>query len=588
MGKWWLGAESAADFPEVPGVPKPWASDNSTRATRKDAMALKATISVPTPDGSIEIEANEGTSVVFIGANGSGKTRLGVFIDRTLSDKKVEVHRIAAHRSLLLNPGVVPPSLEVATNRLRFGHEQGNYVSKGGYRWHGKPETALLNDFDHLLSALYAENNEVSVAYRQAQIVATDASQPPKAKLDKLKEIWETILPHRQIVVSAGNLKTRLSGDQGQEYSASDMSDGERVIFYLIGQSLLAQPGTLLIFDEPEMHINKAVLSRLWDAIESARPDCGFIYITHDVEFASSRHAATKFAVHSYRNLPSEAWEVKAIPEDADIPADVVATIIGSRRSVLFVEGDGGSLDASIYRRIYGDFTVVSVGSCDHVIHTVKSFASRPELHHVGCAGLVDADGRTDAEADQLARRGVYRLPVSEVENLLLLPEVFLALAKELKFQERCATTKLRALQTFVFSQAKRQIDRICLSYTKRRIDAEMKKLELSSTDISTLDTEFRDATSKINANEIFNNRKSEVEAAISNQEYKTILLYYDNKGLLSEAARLLNLQQKALEEFIGRSLGSGDASELQSALAAYLPQVVSHPETTQIVEGAH
>lgn len=541
-------------------------------------MALSATFSVPSLSGAVNIEINGGSSVVFIGANGAGKTRLGVFIDKTLPASQIEVHRIAAHRSLQLNPDVVPPSLEVATKRLLYGDGQGDFNHKHGYRWQSKPETALLNDFDHLLSALYAENNDVSVAYRQSQISTPSAGQPPKAKIDKLKEIWETILPHRKLVVLAGNIKTKPPGAQSREYAASEMSDGERVIFYLIGQALLAQPNTLLIFDEPELHINKSVLNRLWDEIESARPDCAFIYITHDVEFASSRHAAAKYAVRSYQKEPHEAWDVEVVPENADIPADVVATIIGSRRPVLFVEGDGGSLDSSLYRRVYDGFTVIAVGSCDHVIHTVASFSARPELHRVGCAGLVDADGRTDAEAAQLEQKGVYRLPVSEVENLLLLPNAFLALAKELRFEEKDAKEKLDSLRTFVFNQASQQIDQICLRYTKRRIDAEMKKIGLSSTSNLTLDAEFRAATSSIDADAIFSDIKSKISAAISNQEYEKILLYYDNKGLLSEAARQFSCQQKALEQFVGRILRSDASSELHSALKAHLPTVVPRP----------
>lgn len=541
-------------------------------------MVLSTNFSVPTPAGPVNIEVKGGSSVVFIGANGAGKTRLGVFIDGTLSASHVEVHRIAAHRSLLLNPNVVPPSLEVATKRLRFGSDQGTFQHKFGSRWQGKPETSLLNDFDHLLSALYAENNDVSVSYRQNQIQAPSAEPPPKAKVDKLKEIWETILPHRELVLLAGNIKTRTLDSQHQEYAASEMSDGERVIFYLIGQSLLAQPNTLLIFDEPELHINKSILSRLWDAIESARPDCAFIYITHDVEFASSRHAATKYAVRSYQKAPNEAWDIEVVPENADIPDDVVATIIGSRRPVLFVEGDGGSLDSSLYRRVYDGFTVIAVGSCEHVIHTVASFAARRELHHVGCAGLVDADGRTNEEAAQLAQNGVYRLPVSEVENLLLLPCVFLAIAKELKFEERDAHAKLNSLRTFVFSQADRQIDQVCLRYTRRRVDAEMKKIGLMSTDIFALDSEFKAAASRVDAHGIFADIKSRITAAIADQDYEQVLLHYDNKGLLSEVAKQFNYQQKALEQFIGRILRSDERSELHVALASYLPTVIPRP----------
>jgi hypothetical protein len=541
-------------------------------------MTLTVNFPITSFTGTITVDVRAGCSVVFIGANGAGKTRLGVFIDRVLSASNVEVHRIAAHRSLLLNPNVVPPSFEVATKRLRFGFDKGSYHHKDGHRWQGKPETILLNDFDHLLAALYAENNDVSVTYRQSQIQIPSTGRPPKAKIDKLKEIWETILPHRELIVLAGDIKTRTRGSQPQEYAASEMSDGERVIFYLIGQSLLAQPNTLLIFDEPELHINKSVLSRLWDAIESARADCAFVYITHDVEFATSRQAATKYAVRSYQKTPHEAWEIDLVPENADIPDDVIATIIGSRRPVLFVEGDGGSLDSSLYRRVYDGFTVIAVGSCEHVIHTVTSFAARSELHHVGCAGLVDADGRTDEEGAHLAKNGIYRLPVSEVENLLLLPSVFLAIAKELKFEQQDAQAKLDALRSFVFDQANLQIDQICLRYTRRRVDAEMKKIGLFSTDISALDSEVKAAICRVDAQAIFSDIKSKIITAIADQDYEKVLLHYDNKGLLSEAAKQLNYQQKALEQFIGRILRADERSELHRALVAHLPKVVPRP----------
>lgn len=542
-------------------------------------MALNTEISVATKAEPVNITLSAGTSVIFIGANGAGKTRLGVFIDQKLSASSIEVHRIAAHRSLNLNPAVVPPSLEVATNRLRFGHDNGSFQHKHGHRFQSKPETAMLSDFDHLLSALYAENNDVSIAYRQKCIASPgDTAAPPPAKIDKLKAIWETILPHRELIILGGNIKTKTKDEVPQEYAASDMSDGERVIFYLIGQALLAQSDTVLIFDEPELHINKSVLARLWDEIESSRPDCAFLYITHDVEFAASRHAATKYALRAYYKVPSESWDIEIIPDEAEIPDDIVATIIGSRRPVMFVEGDGGSLDSALYRRVYGGFTVIPVGSCDQVIHTVASFAARSELHRIGCAGIVDADGRTDAEATYLATRGVYRLPVSEVENLLLLPDVFLAIAEALKFENADALSKLDELKTFVFAEANVQIDAICLRYTRRRIDAEMKKIGLASSDVASLVQEFQTATNSISPNAIFDEVKRNLQNAIAQQNYELVLQYYDNKGLLSEVAKKVGYNQKSLEEFVGRALRSKDEPKLLAALIAYLPTVTPRP----------
>ncbi|MBN2971957.1 AAA family ATPase [Roseomonas aeriglobus] len=540
-------------------------------------MALTGRIDVPSFGAPVSVEVSAGSSIVFVGANGAGKTRLGVYLDTSLSQAGLEVHRIAAHRSLTLNPAVVPPSLEIATNRLFYGYDQGNYAHKYGHRYQNKPETALLSDFDHVLAALYAENNDVSIKYRQDALSKPDERiTPTPAKVDKLKSIWEKLLPHRELIVLGGNLRTK--PPEGDEYSASDMSDGERVTLYLIAQALLAKPDTLLIFDEPELHINRSILAKLWDEIESARPDCCFLYITHDVEFASSRHAASKYALRAFRRAPGDAWDIEQVPESSELPDDIVATIVGSRRPVLFVEGDGGSLDSALYRRVYDKFTVVPVGSCEQVIHTVSAFAARPELHRVGCAGLVDADGRTDEEAAYLETKGVYRLPVSEIENVLLLPGVFLALAASLKFSAQEGQAKLTALKGIVFAQAAKQVDEICLRYTRRRVDAQMKKIGLSGSDIGTLDTEFRQAASSVDPSAIFGDAKAKLTDAISNQEYEKVLLAYDNKGLLSEVAKQLGYQQKALEEFVGRTLRSDDSSVLHSALKDDLPAATPRP----------
>jgi energy-coupling factor transporter ATP-binding protein EcfA2 len=536
-------------------------------------MALTASFEIKTFTGQLNFTVTGGSSVVLIGANGAGKTRLGVRIDNVISQSGVEVHRIPAHRSLVLNPNVVPPSYEIATQRLHYGAEGGNYTNKHGHRFQGRPETILLNDFDFVLSALYAENNDISIAYRQAAVASQEArNSPPSAKMDKLIEIWGRVLPHRELVVLAGNMKTRATG--GIEYSSAEMSDGERVIFYLIAQALLAKPDTILIFDEPELHVNKSILAKLWDEIETARSDCAFIYITHDVEFAGSRHAATKYALRAYRKEGGEAWDIQPIPEDSEIPDDVLATIVGSRRPVLFVEGDGSSLDSSLYRRVYAGYTVIPVGSCDQVIHTVASFAARPELHRVGCAGLVDADGRTDEEAAQLESKGIYRLPVSEVENLLLIPSVFLGLARALKFTDRDSEARLEALMERVFEKAAADLDQVSLRYTKRRIDALIKKVGLNSRDITSLEDEFRRAISQIDPSTIFNEFKSRLSAAIASRNYLEVLLFYDNKGLLSEAARQLNYQQKSLEEFVGRALRADDEAGLHIALQSSLPSV--------------
>src|SRR5262249_19151188 len=159
----------------------------------------------------------------------------------------------------------------------------------------------------------------------------------------------------------------------------------------LIGQCMMARGGCVLVVDEPELHVNKAIQSKLWDTIESERIDCSFVYLTHDLEFAVSRRGSTKLVLRSF-DPSGPRWDVEAVPEDVNLPEDVVAKILGSRQPILFVEGTVGGLDVSVYRRVYTDWTVVPVGTCEQVIHSVASFNAHGGLHHLGCAGLIDLD----------------------------------------------------------------------------------------------------------------------------------------------------------------------------------------------------
>lgn len=79
---------------------------------------------------------------------------------------------------------------------------------------------------------------------------------------------------------------------------------------------------------------------------------------------------------------------------------------------------------------------------------------------------------------------------------------------------------------------------------------------------------------------EIFENIKSKINKAIFQREYEEVLLYYDNKGLLSEVARSFGLRQRVFEEFIGRLLQMDPPSELLAAIMSYLPAVRPYPHS--------
>lgn len=335
-------------------------------------------IQVPTPEDAspFEISIDEGASVVIVGANGSGKTRLAVQIERGNGD---QVHRISAHRALALNPAVPKIKEDMAIKGLRYGatNENIGLIHRSGNRWsNGKEATALLNDFDFLLQALFADQSRVALSTHQ-QARAGTLHDAKATKLEKLKTIWEQLLPTRQLVLSGDDIQVRRP-DGSAPYSAAEMSDGERAVFYLIGQALEAKESSLLVIDEPELHVHRSIMNKLWDHLENARPDCAFVFITHDLEFAASR-VGQKFVISDY-TPDGPKWRIEGVPEDTGFSEELTTLLLGSRRPVLFVEGGDGSLDKAVYRCAYPEWTVVPMGSCSDVIHAVVSMRANVAL----------------------------------------------------------------------------------------------------------------------------------------------------------------------------------------------------------------
>ncbi|MFC3326813.1 DUF4435 domain-containing protein [Mesorhizobium cantuariense] len=527
-------------------------------------------ITVPTSGDEYKIVTKPGETLVFLGPNGSGKSRLGVMIESA----RENAHRIGAHRALSLNTKIQPPNYEVAIKRLNWGHEEG-VAYRPGQRWHSNPAVALLSDFDHVIAALYADENEVSVQHRRAHLKDLGVSPPP-TKLDRLKAIWDNLLPHRELTILAGNIKVRSAGSTSSDYDAGELSDGERAIFYMLGQALLARPNTLVLIDEPELHLNRSILAKLWDAIEAARSDCVFVYFTHDVEFASTRIVARKFAINSYENDGTRGqWELEEIPTGTGISDEIITRIVGSRLPVLFTEGDAGSLDVSIYRSTYKDFTVIPIGNCESVIHAVASMEHQKAFHRLGCAGLIDADGRDDQLIAHLKARNVYALEVAEVENILLLPLPFKKLAKLAHFDDSASEKRFDELKQKVLKLAAGDAEKYALAATKRKIDQRLKRIGLKSKDTAALVSEYAAATADIDPAKIYTDLLAEFQGHIARSEYEKIIALYDNKGLLDVAAHTLGKKGRAeLQDFALRTMSIAEGRALVEVVSKHLPVI--------------
>jgi hypothetical protein len=122
--KIFLRSARKSNRPKSINVPR---FSHGPRDIKDDSHCLKLdelmpSFDVPTPTNPVRITVDAGGSLVLLGANGAGKTRLGAMIEQTLGANS-EVHRIGAHRSLAMNTEVQAPGYEIAERRLFYGHD---------------------------------------------------------------------------------------------------------------------------------------------------------------------------------------------------------------------------------------------------------------------------------------------------------------------------------------------------------------------------------------------------------------------------------------------------------------------------------
>ena len=538
-------------------------------------------VNIPRKDNSdLELTLETGKTTIIIGANGSGKTRLAVHLEEQLGEK---AHRIAAHRALSLNPNIEKISEAKAKQGLFYGNPEWakDISQRKSARWNNKSSTYLLNDFDRLLQYLFAQQNNLAVENHQKSKRGEEITNS-ETKLDILQEVWERLLPTKKLRITADDIRVSSIGIESADYSASEMSDGERAVFYILGQVLSANEDSILIFDEPELHIHKSIISNLWDEIEKLRPDCSFLMITHDIEFAATR-IAKKYVIRNYYSDP--AWDISEIP-DSELDEQTITLILGSRKPILFVEGEKTSLDMEIYRLCYPEWTVIPKGACKDVIQAVSSLRKLNEdmpILNIKCAGIVDRDTRDNSQIQKLEGEGIKVLLCSEIENIFSRSSVAYEILKIEDFTDDELTNKQEQFKTELLDYIQDKLsgdklEKFVVKRIHRRIDTYLKNIDLSDTQNSNdmkdkLISELSALTnSKIN--EWISEMKNEIQKCIDHQDIDGLLEIYEDKGLLAKTASILRDARKSdFENWLMRKLKVPNNRLLQ-AIKSVLPEL--------------
>jgi ABC-type cobalamin/Fe3+-siderophores transport system ATPase subunit len=374
--------------------------------------------------------------IVILGPNGCGKTQLAKRIASTNT-----VAAVSAQRRTWLDD-----NLPVQTEQQLKSHVQNQQNHWQNHSWQPTEE------INHVLSTLIQEHAD-ALTRRNEEAIATGALLPPltDGRLIKLQALWGRLFPLRKLRIG-GFFPTvqRLGPDGAVEgtYQPKDMSDGERTILYMAARIITAEHLIILI-DEPELHMHSRLAVLFWDEAEQLRPDCRFVYITHDLNFALSRRGATVLLAKSGNTAVHLSVD--------ELPASIAPEVLGAAtlpfyaRRICLYEGETGKGFASQFLAAWfdGDETfAIGCGDRNAVCAAVTGLA-KVGVSGATVVGLVDRDFYSDDVLDNLTA-GVTVLPVHEIESVLCERQVVESMARHLgkdpgatwdEFQTRVQTT---------------------------------------------------------------------------------------------------------------------------------------------------
>ena len=368
-----------------------------------------------------DIDIKEGNTLFIVGANGSGKSSL---LQRLFTQHRNNATRISAHRQTWFTSNTLDFT---PRSRRKTGINLQNADVQEDARWKDNYASQRLSaaifdliNADNVRSRKIADR--IDMGALEAALSANEKEMLPQIVVDALAEKKEeSPLKVLNELLKIANLPIDISIEKGEQlfarrlgsapYSIAELSDGERNAI-LIGASVLtAEPGTVIIIDEPERHLHRSIASPLMSTLFQRRSDCVFVISTHDVFLPLDNVESTTLLIRSctWKGTSAAGWETDLLESDAEICEDVKRAILGVRRIVLFVEGSANSLDKQIYEILFPQISIIPKGNSTDVERATKGIRPTTALSWVTAYGLIDAG---DPPVRTQAQNGVQPAPI--------------------------------------------------------------------------------------------------------------------------------------------------------------------------------
>ncbi len=454
--------------------------------------------------------------LTIIGANGAGKTRFTNYFAKSLGQ---QAYRLSALRAIY-NTG--------EQNTDEYGIDS---IFQKARQSPAFLANASLTTFERLMALLLNEEIAALVEFKAKRINSPANNEMPETtKLDKVIASWKEIFTVNKVLRQGGHLMFSRDGET-DIYSQMRLSDGEKTVLYYFGAILYAPKNGIVFVDSPEMFLHPSLQQKIWDTMEALRPDCRFIFTTHDLDFTSTRQRDALLWVRGY-DPSKESWDYALLPREAGISDEIYMAIIGSRKPVLFIEGDNThSIDAKLYPLVFKNYTVKSLGSCDKVIESTRTFNDQRTLHHLVARGIVDRDRREEAEVAYLRGKNIFVPNVAEIENILMIEEVVRAVAKHNGQDENRV---FKAVKRSIISMFSHELRAQAMQHTRHRIKRLMeRRVDGRFTNINDYEHHLSSLAVELNPRGIYEKLCREFSRYVETENYAAILRVFNHKSML-------------------------------------------------------
>ena len=496
----------------------------------------------------------EARQVTIIGANGAGKTR---FVNHLVEQCGDQAYRISALRALF------PVEQEEQSLKGSIGER----FDKFNRNMQQVVNTAK-SEFDKLTYVMMIDEFRSLMNFKAHQLMHEEM-EFPKTKLDKVVKMWQEVFPKNKILRENGKLLFATEG-QTDKYTALRLSDGEKAVLYYLGAVLYAMDDAVIFVDDPETFIHPSIMHTLWNVIEEIRPDCTFVYSTHDINFASSRIDNKCIWVKDF-NPERMTWDYEVLQSSNNLSDSLYIDLLGTRKPVLFVEGDEEhSIDSRLYALVFPEYTIKPLGSCNKLIESVRSFNDLQGLHHLDSWGIVDRDRRDDKEVAYLRKKKILVPNVAEIENILMLEGVIRAVARHRHKNEHDV---FNSVKRAVIKNFDNEIKQQALQHTRHRVKHDIElRVDMKFRNISALEDHMIDLVNEINPRGIYEMLCREFHVYVQKKDYDEVLRVYNQKLMLTQSGVAGLVGLKSREEYIKAVLkilkGNGrDAQDIRVAI---------------------